>query len=139
LEKKQVNKIADDLKKGTEFILIVEDEKSLLNITKKMLTKLGYQVITASSPLQGIELAEKYQGKIDLILSDVIMPEMNGFEMTEKIIEKDPGVQCLFMSGYTKNVVENNGFLNEGNNFITKPFSKKELALTIRNVLDADK
>lgn len=119
-----------------ETILIVEDEPSILNMGKRMLESLGYEVLTAHSPDEALGEAARHQGAIHLLLTDVVMPEMNGRELAERILATEPRMQCLFMSGYTANVIARHGVLKEGVRFIQKPFSKKDLAIKVREVLD---
>lgn len=121
---------------GKEIILLVEDEPSILDMTKMMLEKLGYQVIPAKTPGEAIELANRHAGDIHLLLSDVVMPEMNGRELARNILSLYPDIKRLFMSGYTANVIAHHGILDEGINFIQKPFSLKTISCKVREVLD---
>jgi len=108
-------------------ILLVEDELTILEMTTRMLERLGYIVIGASSPEQGIKLAQSFKGDIHLLITDVIMPGMNGHELAKSILNIFPGIRCLFMSGYTANVIAHKGILDPGVHFIQKPFSLKVL------------
>ena len=119
-----------------ETILIVEDELSILKLAQKILEGLGYTVITANTPGEAIGLAEEYAGKIHLLVTDVVMPEMNGRELTERLQPLYPSLKYIFMSGYTANVIAHRGVLKEGVIFIQKPFSKIDLAITVRKALD---
>jgi two-component system, cell cycle sensor histidine kinase and response regulator CckA len=121
--------------RGYETILLVEDEPALLDIATKMLEKLDYKVITACTPGEAIELARKHSGEIHLLLTDVVMPEMNGRDLAKNILALYPNLRRLFMSGYTANVIAHHGVLDEGVNFIQKPFSIKELGVQVREVL----
>ncbi|MBI5552257.1 MAG: PocR ligand-binding domain-containing protein [Desulfobacterales bacterium] len=121
---------------GDETILVVEDEKGILQMTTKILERLGYKVLSASSPLEAIRTAESYAGKIDMLISDVVMPEMSGRDMAAKLLQAYPGLKCLFMSGYTANVIAHHGILDEGIRFINKPFSMKALAAKVREILN---
>ncbi|MCP3875882.1 MAG: response regulator [Desulfobacteraceae bacterium] len=118
-----------------ETILLVEDDPSILRLCKKLIESLGYNVLASAGPIEALKLNEKYNGNFDLLITDVIMPKMNGNELCKKIQEKNH-IKTLFMSGYTANVIVNKGVLKEGINFIQKPFSKKELASKIREVLN---
>lgn len=120
-----------------ETVLLVEDEKLLLTLGEQMLLELGYSVITANSPLKAIEASDEHN-KIDLLITDVIMPEINGRELSEKLLERYPGLKCIFMSGYTADVIAHQGVLEEGIHFIQKPFTRKELADKIRDVLSSN-
>ncbi|WP_321492356.1 ATP-binding protein [uncultured Desulfobacter sp.] len=122
---------------GTERILIVEDELSILKMTQVILQRLGYRVIIASSPVDAIKRIEKsHFNEIDLLITDVVMPEMNGKELAAKMKSLYPNLKCLFMSGYTANVIAHHGVLESGVHFINKPFSKHSLAKKVREVLD---
>jgi PAS domain S-box-containing protein len=121
---------------GTETVLVVEDEESNLKLCTRILASFGYRVLAANSPDQALELAEEYKDEIDLLLTDVVMPTMNGRELAERLCEAQPGLRCIFMSGYTAEVVSHRGVLEEGMNFIHKPFSRLDLDATIREVLD---
>ena len=120
---------------GHETILLVEDEPTILKMTRMMLERLGYTVLTAATPGEAIRLVEEGGQRIDLLLTDVIMPEMNGSVLVERILARQPGMRHLFMSGYTANIIASQGVLNEGVAFIQKPFARKELADKIREIL----
>ncbi len=124
------------LPEGTETVLVAEDEAPLLTLARKILTKVGYTVLPAHSPTEALSLAEEHVGEIHLLLTDVVMPEMNGPELMEKLHAIRPAVKGLFMSGYTADVVAQQGVLDEGIHFIEKPFSPKALADKVREVLD---
>ncbi len=121
---------------GRENILLVEDDPSVLQMTTSMLQRLGYSVLTASTPGEAIRLTESPDMKIHLLITDVIMPEMNGRDLAELLLTVNNGIKCLFMSGYTSDIIDNQGLLVEGMHFIQKPFSKNELASKIREMLD---
>ena len=121
---------------GNEIVLLVEDEPKLLHISKTMLERLGYKVLAAVTPSTAIGLADEYSGEIHLLATDVIMPEMNGLELSARLKKNRPEMKCLFMSGYTANIIAKQGMLEEGVFFIQKPFSTNELALKIREVLE---
>ncbi|PKN20868.1 MAG: hypothetical protein CVU71_03565 [Deltaproteobacteria bacterium HGW-Deltaproteobacteria-6] len=121
---------------GTETILIVEDEESVLKLSRDMLEILGYRVLTASKTDQAVRLVGEYDGNIDLLLTDIVMPDMNGKELSERIIPIKPGMKCLYMSGYTADVIARQGILDEGIKFISKPFSLRDLAAKVRETLE---
>lgn len=123
---------------GSETILLVEDEPSILGITRMMLEHQGYTVLAAGTPGDAIELARDYAGEIDLLLTDVVMPEMNGRDLAKTLMAFYQNLKCLFMSGYTANVIAHHGVLDKGVNFIQKPFSKRSLSDKVREVLDQD-
>ena len=107
-----------------------------MNLGKTMLEKLNYRVLTADTPGRALELAEEHTGKIHLLMTDVVMPEMNGRDLAKRLISLHPNLKRLFMSGYTANVIARHGVLEEGVHFIQKPFSKNALAAKIREALD---
>ncbi|MBI1321487.1 MAG: response regulator [Candidatus Hydrogenedens sp.] len=121
--------------RGSETVLLVEDERSLMELAQRMLERLGYTVLPASSADEALVLATSYDGRIDLLLTDVIMPEMNGRDVWIKVAEKRPGIRCLFMSGYTAEVIAHQGVLEEGVHFLQKPFTLKGLAAKVREAL----
>ncbi|WP_459921997.1 PAS domain S-box protein [Desulfatiferula olefinivorans] len=123
--------------RGHETILLVEDEPAILKMTSIMLTRQGYTVLAAGTPGEAIRLATEHAGDIHLLISDVVMPEMNGRELGNAILSLYPDIKCLFMSGYTANVIAHHGVLNDGVDFIQKPFTKRQLAVTVREVLDS--
>jgi PAS domain S-box-containing protein len=120
---------------GHECILVVEDEPAILNLICTMLERLGYTVLAASSPTEALETVESCDRPITLLLTDVIMPEMNGRELSNRVKALRPEVLTLFMSGYTANTIAHHGVLDQGVEFIEKPFFKKDLAAKIREVL----
>jgi PAS domain S-box-containing protein len=119
-----------------ETILIVEDDPLILNLARRILHGLDYTVLTADRPERAIRLAEEHKGEIDLLVTDVIMPEMNGLELANNLRSLYPTLKCVFMSGYTSSVIANHGVLDQGVHFIQKPFSKKDLSKTVRKILD---
>jgi nitrogen-specific signal transduction histidine kinase/CheY-like chemotaxis protein len=122
--------------RGHETVLLVEDEPAILRMTILMLEREGYTVIAAGVPGEAIRLANEHSGDIHLLMTDVVMPEMNGRDLAKNILSLYPHLKCLFMSGYTANVIAHHGVLNEGVNFIQKPFSLKDLGTKLREVLD---
>jgi PAS domain S-box-containing protein len=121
---------------GSGTILLVEDEESLLKMASEMLAQLGYAVLEAKSPLDAIKLciSEKSR-KIDLILTDIIMPGMNGKEMSDRILKSRSNVPVLFMSGYTADVIASKGIMEESIHFIQKPFNLQKLSKMIREAM----
>jgi CheY-like chemotaxis protein len=124
---------------GSETILLVEDEAAILQMTRMMLERKGYTVLPAGSPNEALTLAKAHEGVIHLLITDVVMPEMNGRDLAGRLTALYPGLKLLFMSGYTANVIAHQGILDKGVNFIHKPFSKQELSAKIREILDGDK
>jgi len=125
--------------RGTETILLVEDEEAILELTGMMLEKSGYSVLPAATTAEAIELAQTHTGEIHLLMTDVVMPEMNGRDLAGIITGLQPGIRLLFMSGYTADVIAHQGVLEEGVEFIQKPFSLAEMTRKVREVLDGDK
>ena len=127
--------LAKPVARGNETILLVEDESAILTLITMMLTKLGYTVLTACTPGEIIRLAGEHAGEIHLLMTDVVMPEMNGRDLAGNLLSRYPHIRHLFMSGYTADVIAHNGILDDGVNFIQKPFSMKELAAKVREAL----
>ncbi len=120
---------------GTETILIVEDQAELLELAKNILEEHGYKVLTALNPREGILLSEAYVGTIDLLLTDVVMPDLNGRQLQDRIVSMRPNIKTVFMSGYTADVIATRGVLDEGVDFIQKPFTPYDFSKKIREVL----
>jgi len=125
-----------ELPGGPETILVVEDEPAILLLADRLLRHIGYTVLTAPSPTEALKLAEHYANKIDLVISDVIMPELNGPDLLKRIHGYCPGVPSLFISGYTDGEISHHGVLDEDVHFLPKPFSMEELATKVRAILD---
>ncbi|WP_024335781.1 hybrid sensor histidine kinase/response regulator [Desulfotignum balticum] len=121
---------------GTETILLVEDDPAILRMTRSMLERNGYSVISAATPRQALTAMKNHAGTIDLLLTDVIMPEMNGQDLAEKITAINPVIKRLFMSGYTADIITHHTILNDSAAFIQKPFSMADLAEKLRGLLD---
>ncbi len=121
-----------------ETVLVVEDEAPILNMSRTMLRRLGYTVLTAGTAEEATSLVKAYDGEIHLLITDVVMPEMNGRDLAERLRALRPGLKALFMSGYTANAIAHHGVLEEGVQFIQKPFSVKELAVKVREALETD-
>jgi PAS domain S-box-containing protein len=123
---------------GNETILLVEDEPAVLNLTRMILQRKGYSVLSAATPAEAIDIAGSHADKIHLLMTDVVMPGMNGRDLARRLTALYPDIRCLFMSGYTANVIAHQGVLDEGVAFIQKPFSMKNLADKLREVLDLE-
>lgn len=121
---------------GGETVLVVEDESLILALTQSILEHHGYQVHAFDNPTAALAWAESFTGEIDLLITDVVMPEMNGPDLAERLASVRPGLKYLYMSGYTANVIAHRGVLKEGVHFVEKPFSMKDLATKVREVLD---
>jgi CheY-like chemotaxis protein len=134
---KKPNEIVSEVPKSQgETILLVEDDAGILKLGEKILENLGYKVLSTSNPRNVKKMIKEYDGQIDLLLTDVVMPEMNGRELSEYVQRVYPQIKILFMSGYTANVIAHQGVLDENICLISKPFSLKEIALKIRELLD---
>jgi CheY-like chemotaxis protein len=131
---------ADPLKPllGTETILVVDDEEALREVTRRILTRNGYTVVTASSGAQAIEIAASQVGPIDLLLTDVIMPTMQGPTVAKEVKKLRPGIRVLFMSGHAQPVLEAEAVLGTEFLLVEKPFDQAVLLENVRKVLDRD-
>ncbi len=123
--------------RGSETVLLVEDEPAILTMATMMLQRMGYTVLAAGTPGAAIHLAREHSGRIDLLMTDVVMPEMNGRDLGRNLLSIYPDLRRLFMSGYTANVIAHHGVLDEGVHFIQKPFTLKELGAKLRVVLES--
>jgi CheY-like chemotaxis protein len=117
----------------------VEDESAILSLVSKMLTALGYSVLQAGTPIEAMDLVRKHTGRIDLLLTDVVMPEMNGRDLSNRLLHRHPRLKRLFMSGYTADIIARHGVLDDGVNFIQKPFTMQDLAGKLSQVLGGRK
>ena len=128
--------VAGKRRTGKETILLVEDDEAILNLGKIILEELGYKVLAAPTPGRAIHLVEDYPGDIHLLITDVVMPEMNGVELAEQLRAIRPNLKHLYMSGYSADVITDRGIPDDGVNFIKKPFLSDDLAARVRQVLD---
>ena len=128
---------AEPAPRGQETILLVEDEPAILNITTMILTSQGYTVLQANTPGEALRLAREYGSEIHLLLTDVVMPEMNGRVLADNLLSFYPQLKCLFMSGYTADVIAHHGVLDEDVHFIQKPFSLPDLTAKVREVMES--
>ena len=120
---------------GEETILLVEDEPSILAMARALLEQKGYRVLAARTPHEALALASGYQGEIHLLLTDVIMKQMNGRDLARELSAQRSGVKCLYMSGYTADVIGHHGVMEDDVRFIAKPFKSSELAAKVREAL----
>ena len=127
-----------DMERCSETILLVEDEPAILRMTTMMLELPGYTVLAASTPGEALRLAQEHPGCIDLVLTDVVMPEMNGRDLIKNLLSIYPDMRRLFMSGYTADIIAHHGVLDEGVQFIQKPFSMEDLAAKVREALERE-
>ena len=129
----------DHMPAGTETILLVEDNPLVLDFAKGILVMLGYTILTAANAEDAINTADNYNERIDLLMTDVILPGMNGHSLAEILQIKKPEMKILFNSGYTEETIVTKGVLNKGLHFISKPFSAMAISQKIREVLDENK
>jgi two-component system, cell cycle sensor histidine kinase and response regulator CckA len=123
---------------GTETILLVEDEEMVRQLARKILQASGYTVLETTSVANALERFEQDAGKIDLIITDVIMPGMSGRELVQQLAQKDIKAKALYMSGYTNNPISSEAILEEGMAFLQKPFTPGDLLRKVREVLNAE-
>jgi len=121
----------------TETILLVEDESAVLNLTLSLLKKMGYHVLAANGPEDALRISREHEGVIHLLLTDVVMPKMSGRDLWQQLLLERPGLKCLFMSGYTANIIARHGVIDEDLHFLQKPFSREALAGKVRETLSA--
>jgi two-component system, cell cycle sensor histidine kinase and response regulator CckA len=128
--------IMDLIRPKCKTVLVTEDDPIILRMVTTMLERLGYGVLSASTPNEAIRLFRESNNKIDLVITDVIMPEMNGRDLTEHLVAIKPGMKCLYMSGYTANIITNQGVQDERVCFIQKPFTKNELEAKVQEAMN---
>jgi PAS domain S-box-containing protein len=121
---------------GEETILVVEDQEQVRSIISMILEDCGYNVLVAENGQEAIETSGQYEGRIDLLVSDVVMPGMNGREVYNELIRSRPEIKALFMSGYPREIISHHGILDDGFNFLSKPVSVEELRTKVRDILD---
>ncbi len=122
---------------GRGTILVVEDESTILHLVRRMLEKNGYRVLQATSSAEALDLVREHAQRVDLLLTDVVMPDMNGRALAGRIAQIHPSIRCLYMSGYTGDVMDSYGIHDHAANFIRKPFSMQDLLAKVRLVLAA--
>jgi len=137
-EEVEIINASAELPAGTETILLVEDEELVRKLSRKMLETCGYTVIEARNGLEALEISENGKCKIDLLMTDVVMPKMGGRELAEKLSVKLPNLRILFTSGYTDDAVVRNGIIETNTNFLQKPFTFDALNRKVRKLLDAE-
>ena len=127
----------DEVPRGRgELVLLVEDEAAMLRMGQMMLERLDYRVLAANRPSQAIRVAEQHAAGIDLLITDVVMPDMRGHELARQLQTMNPKIKVMYMSGYTANAIAHRGELEPGMHFLQKPFSMMDLAAQVRSVLD---
>jgi len=128
---------APNFYRGTECVLLVEDDSAVRTLARAILEQQGYKVLETPGPIEGIELARAHESPIHLVLTDVIMPRMSGKEFAERVQEIRPEVRVLYMSGYARHLMTSQGVLGAGVEFLEKPFTPQGLAYKVREVLDS--
>ena len=121
---------------GSEKILLVEDSEPLKNLAQKFLEEAGFQVLSAASGEEALEVAARFAGTFNLLLTDVVMPGMNGRALAEQLLPRQPGMRVLYMSGYTDSFIAGHGVLEPGTHLLHKPFTDEVLIRKVREVLD---
>jgi two-component system, cell cycle sensor histidine kinase and response regulator CckA len=127
---------SDDVPRGTETILLVEDERDVRALVRQVLQERGYRVIEATGPRDALDRAGDVVTPIDLLLTDVVMPQMTGRVLADLLNAEQPALPVLFMSGYADNAVVEHGLLKSGRAYLQKPFTPVQLARVVRRVLD---
>jgi len=122
---------------GSETVLVAEDEEAVRQIIEKALDAHGYRVLSARDGAEALERASAYAGQIDLLVTDVVMPDMNGRELSRRLVENRPNLRTLYLSGYTDDAILHRGVLQQGVAFLQKPFSLRMLARKVREVIEA--
>jgi CheY-like chemotaxis protein len=136
MEKKAPEKIASGHEPGTETILFVEDEQSVRELVSEYLSARGYRVLDAADGMQALAIAAAHKGKIQLLITDVVMPRVSGREVAARLAPTRPDLKVLYISGYTDDSVFRHGVLEGGMAFLQKPFNLKALATKIREILE---
>jgi two-component system, cell cycle sensor histidine kinase and response regulator CckA len=130
-------KLEEEIRRGTETVMVVEDEAALRELTCVLLEDAGYTVLESSGAEEAIETAKDLQRKIDLLLTDVVMPRLDGRELANQMVSLRPNLRVLFMSGYTDDVIGHRGVLTQGTILVQKPFTKRTLLKKVRETLDS--
>ena len=125
-------------RRGGETLLVVEDEPLVLRLAERILKSLGYKVLTAATPADALRVAEACEGTIDLLVTDVVMPEMNGWSLAERLLAARPDLKTLYVSGYPAEIISGQGLLEKGVRFLQKPFAPQDLAGAVRGALDEE-
>jgi two-component system cell cycle sensor histidine kinase/response regulator CckA len=128
-----------ELFRGVGVILVVEDDKDVREVVLEVLRTQGYSILEALNEEEALLICQQYKDTIHLMLTDVVMPQISGFDLAKRLVVLHPEMKVLFMSGYADNAIIQHGVLKEGLNFIQKPFSINELARKVREVLEKDR
>jgi DNA-binding NtrC family response regulator len=130
--------LGEELPRGKETVLVVEDDEKVRKLIVEILGRQGYRVLEASHGEEALLIHEKHDGPMHLVLVDVVMPGMSGSELAKRLASLHPETKILYMSGYTDNAIVHHGVLARGVNYIQKPFTVDGLARKVREVLDKD-
>jgi two-component system, cell cycle sensor histidine kinase and response regulator CckA len=122
--------------RGTETILLVEDDDAVRAVTQRALARFGYTVLPASGGEDALVIADAHPEDIDLLLTDIMMPGMNGVDVARRVVELRPGIRVFYMSGYADQDLVRQGLLTPGARFLQKPFTPQQLAERVRDILD---
>jgi CheY-like chemotaxis protein len=125
------------LPQGRETVLLAEDEEQVRRIARVILEMNGYHVLEASGGDEALSIYKQHEGQIDLVMTDVVMPQMSGRELAQSLETLQPGIKVLYMSGYTDDAIVRHGLLDQEIAFLQKPFTPEALTLKVREVLDA--
>ncbi len=123
---------------GGETIILVEDEVGVRQLVSRTLTSAGYKVLAASNGREALQLCERYEGDVHLLLTDVVMPEMGGMELADRVAKIYPNARVLFISGYSEDAIEHHGIYGESAQLLAKPFRSAQLTAKVRTALDSD-
>jgi PAS domain S-box-containing protein len=132
----RATRVVGEVRGGSETILLVEDEMSVRLLTRALLERSGYKVLDTGNPKQAVELADRYDGPIDLLITDVVMPGLGGREVFSRVAARRPEIKVLFMSGYTDDTIIRHGVGHAETRFLQKPFTAEGLARKVRETLD---
>jgi signal transduction histidine kinase/TusA-related sulfurtransferase len=132
-----VEKATIDTMEGSETVLVVEDDDSVRKMTRKILQRFGYEVLDARDGEEALKVIKEYEGPIQLMLTDVVMPGMSGRDLSDSMQALRPEVKVIYMSGYTDDAIGHHGVIDPGVNFIEKPFTPESIARKVREVLEA--
>jgi CheY-like chemotaxis protein len=128
----------EDVPGGTETVLLVEDESAIVSMARDMLAGVGYRVLTSSNPAEALRSARQHRTELKLLVTDVVMPQMNGQDLARIVSEEVPGLAVLFMSGYSADVISDKGVLADGVHFLAKPFTLRQMATAVRRAIDGN-
>jgi DNA-binding response OmpR family regulator len=132
----EVSETARPATAGTETILLVEDDEMVRNLVRETLSRDGYRVMDATTPMEARRMSSAFRGKIHLLITDVVLPKIGGRELADSIRRKRPDTKVLFMSGYSDSAIVHSGMLERGVAFLQKPVTPHSLAAKVREVLD---